>query len=392
MAGHSARYPNRLKAVIKHVGLTEKEVAQETNIPLRTLSDYCAGKVPIPRKRLEDIAQVIGCEPADLVPAVWEKSAGLLPAVNSFINMEQTTSEKLDQAESILNLAWEAWFASRPKQAMREAVKLLPGLERMLFLPLAALHVLRAKALAIRCHGLLGALYLDALQNDAAFYHYTQAHRLAEEIRDTNLIVTYLALIGDVLRRQNDKTGAISSMEQARDQGEHAAPATRGHVLQLLAYTYADTGNENAFERTIAEATDLLAFTGEGEDITKTEFIPFEIYEIRGKANRDLGKPLQAIPYLKLAEKSLSKAETVTPRWHALLEISRGQAFCDAGDLTIGVDLASKGFLMAAQCQSPRQMNRVRKLLRKLEESQVKNERKVHELRELLHETYLHRE
>jgi hypothetical protein len=149
--------------------------------------------------------------------------------------MEQTTSEKLDQAESTLNLAWEAWFASRPKQAMREAVKLLPGLERMLFLPLAALHVLRAKALAIRCHGLLGALYLDALQNDAAFYHYTQAHRLAEEIRDTNLIVTYLALIGDVLRRQNDKTGAISSMEQARDQGEHAAPATRGHVLQQTA-------------------------------------------------------------------------------------------------------------------------------------------------------------
>ena len=79
-------------------------------------------------------------------------------------------------------------------------------------------------------------------------------------------------------------------------------------------------------------------------------------------------------------------------RWHALLEISRGQAFCDAGDLTTGIDLASKGFLMATQCQSPRQMNRVRKLLGKLEESQMKNERKVHELRELLHETYLRME
>lgn len=310
------------------------------------------------------------------------------PAIQA-IDMDQTTSEKLDHAESILNLAWEAWFASRPKQAMREVIKLLPGLERVIFLPLAAMHVLRAKALAIRCHGLLGALYLDALQNDAALYHYTQAHRFAEEIQDTNLTVTYLALIGDVLRRQNDKMGAISSMEQARNQAGRAAPATRGHVLQLLAYTYADTGNADAFERTIAEATDLLAFTGEGEDTTKTEFIPFEIYEIRGKANRDLGRPLQAIPYLELAEKSLSKAETVTPRWHALLEISRGQAFCDVGDLTIGIDLASKGFLMAAQCQSPRQMNRARKLLRKLETSQWKDERKVHELRELLHETYL---
>jgi hypothetical protein len=59
------------------------------------------------------------------------------------------------------------------------------------------------------------------------------------------------------------------------------------------------------------------------------------------------------------------------------------------GDLTTGVELASRGFLVAYECHSPRQMNRVRKLLRKLEDSPLKHERKVAELRELVYETYM---
>ncbi|HEX4204860.1 MAG TPA: hypothetical protein VHZ51_11830, partial [Ktedonobacteraceae bacterium] len=196
-------------------------------------------------------------------------------------------------------------------------------------------------------------------------------------------------LIGDVLRRQNNQSGALKYMENARDLASHASNTTKGHILQLLAYTYGDTGQETAFERAISEATDLLAFSGEGIDTTQEEFIPFEIYEIRGKVNRDLGKPLNAIPYLELAEKSLNAADSVTPRWHALLEISRVQAFCDAGDITNGIELSCKGFIMAYQCHSPRQMNRIRKLLRKLEKSSFKNHPRVQDLKNLLYETYM---
>jgi hypothetical protein len=216
-----------------------------------------------------------------------------------------------------------------------------------------------------------------------------QAYRFAEEIHDVNLSATYLCLLGDVLRRQNDQAGALKYMENARDSASHASNTTRGHILQLLAYTYGDVGQEAAFERTISEATDLLSFSGEGIDAAQKEFIPFEIYEIRGKVNRDLGKPLNAIPYLELAEKSLITADSVTPRWHALLEISRAQAFCDAGDITTGIDLACKGFIMAYQCHSPRQMNRMRKLLRKLEKGPSKNHPRIQDLKNLLYETYM---
>lgn len=63
------KYPNRLRESIKQAGLTVKDVANDTGIPLRTLFDYCKGDVPIPRKKLEDIAAVLGYPPYHLVPA-----------------------------------------------------------------------------------------------------------------------------------------------------------------------------------------------------------------------------------------------------------------------------------------------------------------------------------
>ncbi len=304
-------------------------------------------------------------------------------------SFDQTLNDQLDDAESVIDLAWEVWFASKPQQAAREITRHLPKLEHLLRTHPTSPQALRIRELVMHCHGLLGTIRLDALENDSALFHYKHAQQLASESHDIEQAATYIALIGDTLRRQGEKLKAISYMEQAQDQATTTGKATQGFIRQLLAYTYADTNHEPEFERTIQEATDLLAFSSEANGTAKKEFVPFEIYEIRGKANRDLGKPLQALTYLDLAEASL-KRMTVTPRWHAVLDISRGQALCDTGDLTTGIELASRGFLLAYQCRSPRQMNRVRKLLKKLEAGPGRNEPAVLALKELLYETYLH--
>ncbi len=86
-----AKYPNCLRKTIKCSGLTVKEVAEETNIPLRTLFDYCSGKIPVPRKRLEDIATMIGCSPSELVPAFSGESSNqlsTLPHNNAFTPLQ----------------------------------------------------------------------------------------------------------------------------------------------------------------------------------------------------------------------------------------------------------------------------------------------------------------
>ena len=303
------------------------------------------------------------------------------------ITFDMTVSEILDRAETIITLAWNAWFAAKPGQATKEIYRLIPQLEQMLNNPALPRYASRIRELLLRSHGLLGTMRIDALQNNDALYHLTQAHRLATEMHDLDQAVTYIALIGDALRRQGNKGKATHVMEEALEQAVNAQKVTRGNILQLLAYTYADTGRAEEFERTVDTASDLLVFSGEGKDIARKEFNPFELYEIRGKGNRDLGKPTEALRYLYLAEQSLH-TEVIPPRWYALLDISKGQAYCDIGDLQNGIALASQGFLRAYQCHSLRQMHRVRKLLKKLEASAQQGDKLVKELREMLYETY----
>lgn len=52
------------------------------------------------------------------------------------------------------------------------------------------------------------------------------------------------------------------------------------------------------------------------------------------------------------------------------------------------MQLAIQGLLLAHSCQSPRQMNRVRKLLRKLEASPAAAEPALAPLREVIHDVY----
>jgi transcriptional regulator with XRE-family HTH domain len=377
-------YTQKLLADFAQVGEATIQRA-ENGKPLRPDSIQRLCSYFSERHQRQVTPQELGLVPNEKDTLETLPNGSIIPTI-----FDSETEDKLDHAESLIDLAWEAWFASRPKEAARSVSRLLPSLEKIAHSPHRSGHTLRAKELTIRAHGLLGTICLDALQNETSFFHYMQAYQFAEEIHDIDLSATYLCLLGDVLRRQNNQAGALKYMENARDLASNASNTTRGHILQLLAYTYGDTGQEAEFERTISEATDLLAFSGEGIDTTKKEFIPFEIYEIRGKVNRDLGKPLNAVPYLELAEKSLTRANSVTPRWHALLEISRAQAFCDAGDITTGIELACKGFIMAYQCHSSRQMNRVRKLLRKLEKGPNQNHPKVQDLKNLLYETYIH--
>jgi transcriptional regulator with XRE-family HTH domain len=400
---HSKTPNNHLRLERESRGWSQEDLAEKVGTSQKVVSRWERGEsTPLPYYR-QKLCKLFGRNAAELgfldeqpgEDHPLEESAQNAPIVNGNVHLsifDLGVTDKLDSAESIINLAWEAWFASRPSLAARSVIKLLPGLEKIASSPYPPGQTLRAKKLATRAHGLLGSVCLDASQNDTALFHYMQAHRFAEEIHDLDLATTYLCLMGDVLRRQNDQSGALNHMEHARDVASHASNATRGHILQLLAYTYGDTGQEAAFERTISEATDLLAFSGEGIDTVQREYIPFEIYEIRGKINRDLGKPLDALPYLELAEKSLTSADSVTPRWHALLEISRAQTYCDAGDLVIGIELACKGFIMAYQCRSLHQMNRVRKLLRKLEKGPFRNHPRVQDLKNLLYETYMQME
>src|SRR2546429_5631750 len=168
-------YPNSVKRCIKRQGYTLQEVADEVGISRRTLTSYVTGEVPTPRTYLEKIAYTIGCDTDELVihpthhsgtqtssellssqkESITPKSEQEHPSptitvasqITPYFLLDQTIEERLDTAESLIDLAWEAWFASRPKKAARELNKLLPKLEQMLHISALALHQLRIKEL-----------------------------------------------------------------------------------------------------------------------------------------------------------------------------------------------------------------------------------------------------
>src|SRR6266566_172806 len=132
-------YPNSVKRCIKRQGYTLQEVADEVGISRRTLTSYVTGEVPTPRTYLEKIASTIGCDIDELVihptrhsgtpslselhssqketsiPTSEREHPSTVIAVASQITphflLDQTIEERLDTAESMIDLAWEAWFA-----------------------------------------------------------------------------------------------------------------------------------------------------------------------------------------------------------------------------------------------------------------------------------------
>jgi len=79
-----ARYPNRLKSLVKEAGLNIREVHQETKIPESTLHYWAAGYGVIPKKDRAVLAQVIGCSVIDLAPNHAEEMVDV--AGSSFTN------------------------------------------------------------------------------------------------------------------------------------------------------------------------------------------------------------------------------------------------------------------------------------------------------------------
>jgi tetratricopeptide (TPR) repeat protein len=353
-------------------------------VSAKTLNRWEKGETPLPDWALADMAKVLKVSEEELLHGPREADPQLP------INLSGAyTGLDIEIAERVITMGYTSWLASRPEDARHAVQSVLPWLETLQRRAVRSPQANEGKRLLARGYELLGALALDHLENDEAIAQFRRALTLSEELRDPDLIAAHTTQLGDGYRRKGDKDTALALMEGALANARAVSKATHGYVLEMLAYTHADAGQEAAFERRIEEATDLLAHSGDGEGAAQRDFIPFEVLEIYGKALRDFGRPTEALAYLEQAERALVSRPNV-PRWHAVLTISKAQALCDAGELEAGVQFGMQGLLLAHACRSPRQMNRVRKLLRKLETSVMPGETTtLTPLRELVHDIYV---
>lgn len=115
-------YPNDLRYCIRQQGYTIQEVAERTDIPRRTLSDYLTGSRPIPRAYLKKLARVLHCsiheiipEPDLIVREKWkiavpentQQQAGVTSRLPDRPLLATNTSDWLEIGIMALNLAFE---------------------------------------------------------------------------------------------------------------------------------------------------------------------------------------------------------------------------------------------------------------------------------------------
>jgi transcriptional regulator with XRE-family HTH domain len=348
-----------------------------------TLNRWEKGETPLPDWAISELSKALKISDVELIHGPREADPALPVNVSAAY-----TGMDLEIAEHIINMGFTSWIASHPDEARQAVETIMPWLEAALRRAPLSTHAKQGKHILARGHELLGALALDQLDNNGAITEFRHALTLSEELGDTSLIVAHTTELGDAHRRKGDKETGLAMMQGALAISNSVQRSLQGYVLEMIAYTYADTGNEKAFHYHIEEAVDLLGHSGEGEGAAKRDFIPFEVLEIYGKALRDFGHPVQALEYINRAERTLINRPNV-PRWQALITITKAQALCDAGELEEGIALAIRGITLAHSCRSPRQMNRVRKLMIKLCNSEHKEEPILIPLREIVSDIYV---
>jgi transcriptional regulator with XRE-family HTH domain len=140
MREKTCHHANHLRAAIKEAGLTIAEVARETGIPVRTLFDYCAGRVRIPRKRLEAIARLLACPPELLV------CRSLPGGGPHLLEWTQSAEAEADEASPFLTMLGEgATTIDRLRRALLQQL-LLPLVTAAPWLHKTAQELIEAEA------------------------------------------------------------------------------------------------------------------------------------------------------------------------------------------------------------------------------------------------------
>lgn len=240
-------YPNAVKALVRVNGYKMYEVANAIDVPLRTLQNYCAGRVPFPRAKLLAVAAFLDVDVAELQVTPGAKSGLVQYASFQAVVSERDGDMKRRDLLQLLGLAggallWSDIDLERVSAALGRSAQVDAGLVE----PLAAINArywelyLGAQAKSSVLSGVLGQLrtVVQFLREP----HNSQVHR------DLCALVSELAqLAGEIYFDQHDHALAQSCYlfaGQAAREASHpdlwASSLIRHAFLPLYEKRYVD--------------------------------------------------------------------------------------------------------------------------------------------------------
>lgn len=396
MTSSSQRYPNRLKQTIKQSGFTVERMAAETDIPLRTLFDYCAGRVPVPKDRLEVLAHALGYSREYLVPKMIQEEEAEFEAGNHMDEPDKEISAfpgrrtghlqtwLLDSIEDGTRLRWQLYYTSRNTLTNDGLRNQMMKLE---FLADEG-HEDRERICRVLAQNyqLAGSLARDKFQYSAAKDYFHKARKVIDinEVPDMGAIaIARHALV--YLRQGHNHLGkALQLYKDAATIADHAMPHVRAYVLSGLAEAYARNGEKDECYHALDQAERYLHrahYMSVEEDFTYVYLTLQSLEDARGECHVLLGETEKGLHYLQSAQK---QQDQKISRNYCRLLMQHAEAFFAAGQPDQCVRYALEGLQLARTLESVSNVHWSYEIYDKLLLSVWKNEGVVKELEEAL--------
>jgi transcriptional regulator with XRE-family HTH domain len=298
--------------------LKQKELAERLGVEPRTLARYESGESPLRNiDELLRIAMLLGIDPEEF----GIKTPTLV----------QRTPEQIDEA---LNQIWSLVGKARNYEARLMVGNLIRDLNAQITDEDHSL--LRRLAQAHHVAGYVISLNTHTTEVYKATQHFEEMEKIARILKDDTLLNLAFTYHGDMLRREGDLLQALTYLEAARDTTPLADKAARGNGIQLLGRAYVQVKDINNFERSLAEAEQLVYEIDPEASSTHSLYCPGTVYEEYGRSYGLLGEMNKALKYLDRAEKVLPD----TTRWQILLMTTRTISLVRGGEFRAGGELA----------------------------------------------------
>jgi transcriptional regulator with XRE-family HTH domain len=357
------KFVNRLREYIKQSGYTLQEVAQLTNIPSRTLSDYCAGRTPIPYERLQAIAQLLGYPMDVLVPPLsrQERSQDIVLESDEnsgrYFQLEKTNTLRREILQKTPSLVGTALIASshaefglslldRLSQTLNKPsqldLKTIHYLERQTahywqdrhgaivassilldyvlhhlhkvvgLLEWSLLPSLRTQLCSIACKTclLVGELFLDMSDFETARRYHETAIRTAQEANNAALESIAWGRLSLVWIYKKQPRQSLNCIQRARSFLSWNTPMANAWLAAIEAEVQADLRHSKEYLYALDEAEQIENFMTQDSDVYLVHFDRALLSGYQGACYRKLycSEEKQSAIYLEKARSHLTQA------------------------------------------------------------------------------------
>jgi len=295
----SAGIPNNVKALVRAHGYRLYEVAQAVDIPLRTLNNYCAGRVPFPHRKLHEIADFLGVAPAELLSGstsalvhyVRNQSGGIAEDMKrrdvfyllglaggvllwDDIDLErvgtaltrpgQTNGAVVEGLITINSHYWEIYLAATAKASVQAGIQgQLRTVIQFLREPQSTDNHRKLCALASELAQLAGEIYFDQHEYQLAQSCYVFAASAAKEATQYDLWASSLIRHAFLPLYDHQYAEALPLLQDAQrlaSRGNSALPV-RQWASAVLAEAESGVGNLAACQAALDQANEVVHLT-----------------------------------------------------------------------------------------------------------------------------------